>query len=147
MPNAYVVLQQGRMVIEKWVGTISHEELISHEADQLNDASIKSGAVCLTDARDAAFLSPPERIHEMFEPQINSEYSAKLSKVALLVSDNSYEKAKVYEKTAEKYNINVIIFSNFDVACRWIGIDPPHAKEQIKDLCSEIERSSASNSK
>lgn len=138
MPNAYVVLKQGRMVIEKWAGTISHEELISHEADQFHDASIKSGFACLTDARDASFQSPPEKIHEIFEPQTNSEHSAKLSKVALLVSDNSYEKARVYEKLARKYNINVIVFSNFDVACRWVGINPAEANEHLKNIKVEV---------
>jgi hypothetical protein len=53
-----MVLGDGELVLERWTGTVTHEELIAHERAQIRDPAIKPGAVMLVDATLARFETP-----------------------------------------------------------------------------------------
>jgi len=72
MSVKYAVLDDGKLVIERWVGEISHAELIEHEKQQLNDTSIAQRAVVLADARQAEFPQTTSiNIHELTDLHSN----------------------------------------------------------------------------
>ncbi len=72
MSVKYAVLNDGKLVIERWVGEISHAELIEHEKQQLNDTSIAQRAVVLADARQAVFPETTSiNIHELTDLHSN----------------------------------------------------------------------------
>ncbi len=72
MSVKYAVLNDGKLVIERWVGEISHAELIEHEKQQLNDSSIAQRAVVLADARQAVFPETTSiNIHELIDLHSN----------------------------------------------------------------------------
>ncbi len=50
MPGKYVVLDNGKLVIERLVGEISHAELIERKKQQLNDISLEN--ICIRPMRD-----------------------------------------------------------------------------------------------
>jgi hypothetical protein len=65
MPVEYVVLNQGALVVELWMGTISHDELLAHERQHLSDSSIARGASVLVHAVNALFETKTEAVHEV----------------------------------------------------------------------------------
>ena len=72
MSVKYAVLNDGKLVIERWVGEISHAELIEHEKQQLNDTSIAQRAVVLADARQPVFPETTSiNIHELTDLHSN----------------------------------------------------------------------------
>ena len=52
MPGRYLVVNDGRLVIVRWVGTISHAEALSQQEQRLEDASIAEGAKGLANFPD-----------------------------------------------------------------------------------------------
>jgi len=42
MPGKYVILDNGKLIIERWVGEITYAELIEHKKQQLNDTSLEN---------------------------------------------------------------------------------------------------------
>jgi hypothetical protein len=138
MPVKYIVMDSGRLVIEKWVGRISHAELIDHEKQQLNDTSIAPGAVALVEAREATY---PETslglVHELADVHSNPGNKTSISRYALLVSDETYEQAKVFEQEARKHGVTIITFNWLSTACTWLGIDAKTVEEKIKSIVIE----------
>lgn len=135
MPVTYIVLKSGRLVIEKWVGRISHKELIDHEKQQLNDTSIARGAIALVEAREAVYPETSlDLVHELADVNADPGNRTSISRYALLVSDETYEQAKVFELEARKYGVTIITFNLLATACTWLGIDEKDAAEKIKSI-------------
>ena len=92
MPVKYIAVDDGNLVIERWIGRISHAELLEHERQQLHDRSIKQGARVLVDARDASFPeTTADILHEVTDLYVKLQNKASTSKCALLVSDKSWQ--------------------------------------------------------
>jgi hypothetical protein len=138
MPVKYIAADDGNLVIERWIGTISHAELLEHERQQLHDRSIKQGARVLVDARDASFPeTTADILHEVTDLYVKLQNKASTSKCALLVSDKSWQQAKVFETGGEKYGVTIITFNELSSACAWLGIDPRIAMDHLKKLSSD----------
>ena len=138
MPVKYIAVDDGNLVIERWIGRISHAELLEHERQQLHDRSIKQGARVLVDARDASFPeTPADILHEVTDLYAKLQNKARTSKCALLVSDKSWQQAKVFETGGEKYGVTIITFNELSTGCAWLGIDPRIAMDHLKKLSSD----------
>ncbi len=123
MPVQYVVINGGRLVIEKWTGVISHDELVSHEREQLQDCSILPGAAVISDCRDAIFKTPPEKVSELSENHNRSGNMTYFSKCAVIVKDeDGFTKARIFAGQIKLFGVNSIVFSSLDVACTWLGL-------------------------
>jgi hypothetical protein len=135
MPIKYIVVDNGNLVIERWKGKISHDELLEHERQQLKDRSIKRGAKVLVDAREASL---PETtingIRELADLYVKLQNRATTSKCALLVSNSIWPQAKAFELGGERYGLTIITFNDLSTACSWLGIDLDMAKDHLKEL-------------
>jgi hypothetical protein len=135
MPVKYIVLNKGKLVIERWVGTISHAELIEHERNQLNDTSIARGAIALADARQALFPETTlDGIRELAELHTKPENKTSISSYALLVTTETWPQAKILEKEAEEVGVMIITFDSPDVACTWLGIDTDTTMSHVENI-------------
>ena len=134
MANGYVVLNDGMVVIAKWVGHIPVEELIAHERKRSADSSIKSGAVMLMEARSAVFETTQESACELSELITQSSRQKRISKYAMLVSDEEYQIAKAHERENLTRCLNTIVFSSLTVACKWLGIDFDQARQSMEAM-------------
>jgi len=66
MPLKYVVINDGKLVVERWVGMVGHDELVAHERQKLQDESIAVGARVLTDAQVATLPETTlDRVREL----------------------------------------------------------------------------------
>lgn len=137
MPVEYVVSFDGTLVIERWVGSISHAELISHEKKQLQDTSIAPGAAVLVDARNASFSETSyDIIHELSDLHGDPNCETLMRRGAIVIGEDDFNKAKALESQLRQYGIPVIVFSsaNMDLACHWLGIDPLDTQKLIMSI-------------
>ena len=135
MPEKYIVLNNGALVLERWRGAISHVELFEHEMKQLNDESIAWNAIALADTRQAEFPeTTPEMISELVKLHSHPDNKTHISKYALLVRDETWEQAKLLEDGARAHDVTIITFVSLDVACIWLGIDPEETSRHLASI-------------
>ncbi len=138
MPAQYVVANGGSLVVELWTGAITHRELIDHERAQLHDTSIRPGAIAVVDCRRATFPeTSTDLVHELSDLYDDPGNKTVLSRVALIMQGADFDKARVLEDLARPKGIDIITFSNFDVACTWLGVSPADVENLIEQMSSE----------
>jgi hypothetical protein len=134
MPNRYGVFDQGALVLEHWAGVVTHDELMAHEINQLQDTTISYGASVLVDATRASFETDADRIHELVDLHGRANNKTRLRRVGILVSHDTWDKAQLLAKQAQEYGVTVIIFSSLQVACLWLGLDPGLTQARLDAL-------------
>jgi len=135
MPVDYVIARNGSLVVELWTGSISHRELIDHEREQLQDSGIGPGALVLVDARQAAFPETTfDLMHELSDLHGRKDNRATFSRVAIVMHGDDYDKSRMLEDLARPMGVDVITFSNFDVACTWLGVSPVEAGQLLASI-------------
>ena len=133
MPCKYVVLQEGRMIVEQWVGTISYEALIEHKAQQRLDPDIKAPASVLSDCRLAAVEISPEAIDQLSMQEHDHQGDA-VQRYAFLVKPEVYERAQRFGNGVSPIGKSVRIFNHLDWACRWLQLDPAEVNVLLAGL-------------
>ena len=144
MPNTYAVINDGSMVVEFWTGQVTHDELLAHERRHLSDPLIKAGASVLVDAQRARFGTTEEEIADIAVLYSRVVGKLKVTRMALLVNNETYERALVFMKEVEVYGVKVIIFNSLDIACTWLGLDVNVARKQLQALQAESAQVDAS---
>lgn len=144
MPNTYAVINDGSMVVEFWTGQVTHDELLAHERRHLSDPLIKAGASVLVDAQRARFGTTEEEIADIAVLYSRVVGKLKVTRMALLVNNETYERALVFMKEVEGYGVKVIIFNSLDIACTWLGLDVNLARKQLQALQAESAQVDAS---
>ncbi|MCS6283925.1 MAG: hypothetical protein H8K08_00745 [Nitrospira sp.] len=144
MPNTYAVINDGSMVVEFWTGQVTHDELLAHERRHLSDPLIKAGASVLVDAQRARFGTTEEEIADIAVLYSRVVGKLKVTRMALLVNNETYERALVFMKEVEGYGVKVIIFNSLDIACTWLGLDVNVARKQLQALQAESAQVDAS---
>ncbi len=132
MPNSYIVLDSGTLVIERWTGTVTHDELISHERDQIEDRSIKPGAVVLAYAANASFETGPEEVRQLSDLYGRGDIA--MEKCAVVVNDDAYDRAQLFAAQGTGHGVSIVVFNDVEVACAWLGVDPVKVKSTLKGL-------------
>ena len=134
MPNRYAVYDQGKTVIEVWTGRVPHQELIFHERSQLQDSSIHTGAVVLVDARRASFETDVGHVHELADEYRRTGEKVRYSKAALLVSDETWDRAQLFARQMTSFGVVTIAFSSITTACTWLGLDHQVSQDRLRSL-------------
>jgi hypothetical protein len=135
MPFNYLVTDDGKFVVKKWTGQISNSELINYERDFLKNMKIRPGAHTLYDCRSAVFF---ETTSQDFKKLIDlySSYPGvmNLSKIALLLNGENFPNMQSVEAHLRKFPVITIAFSNFDVACVWLGVNSGKTRDKLNSL-------------
>lgn len=136
MPHSYKIFENGNLVIEKWRGVITGEELIGHNRDQMMDERINRGAVKLADTRGAKFPLKPADIYEIIKIYRRKENRTFIPKFAMLL-ETHFALASLFEKLTRTVGMTVVMFSplSFDACCQWLG----YPREEIQKYLDEIE--------
>lgn len=129
MPCKYLVAMDGRVVIERWTGTVASQELMTHKQQQANDPSIKPGAAVLSDCTGAVFAIAPHEIGELSAMDKDSgSASTRVRRYAFLVNNDTYQLARQFSDQVNQHGKSVIIFNSMDVAASWLGLDSPQLR-------------------
>lgn len=138
MPHSYVVLNHGHVVVEFWIGQVTHDELLVHEQRHLSDPSIKADAAVLVDAERAQFGTTIDEIKDIVALYSRAVGNLKVGRMALLVNKDTYQRALVFLNEVEGYGVKVIVFSTLDVACTWLGLDVDVARNKLLGLREKV---------
>lgn len=134
MPNNYAVLNNGSVVVEFWTGQVTQEEVLAHERLHLSDPLVNAGASVLVDAESAHFGTTAEQVKDITALYGQVIGKLKVSRMALLVNKETYERALIFMKEVEGYGVKVIVFNSLDIACTWLGLDVNVARNQLQAL-------------
>ncbi len=138
MPNKYAVLNDGHVVVEFWTGQVTHDELLAHEQRHLSDPNVKAGAAVLVDAERAQFGTTTDEIKDIVALYGHVVGRLNVARMALLVNNETYERALVFMKEVEGYGVKVIVFSMLDVACTWLGLDVGVVRNELLTLRAKV---------
>lgn len=131
----YEVTNGGRLVIEYWSGHVERHDIEVHSKSHLSNPEVVLRAATIVDARSADFAIDLKDVADIVDC-LFANYVDKLNigKCAVLVNDKTYEMARSYERSAEKYGINVIVFSDLAIACTWLGIDMAIVSQSLERM-------------
>jgi len=135
MPCKYEIAMDGMLVVERWTGTVTHDELMTHKKNQVRDPSIKAGASVLSDCTRAVFSISLDAVNELADMETDAHNKTKIRRYAFLVNDDVYNRAQQFARRVENYGVIVIPFNSLDIACTWLGID----KLKVRDLMDSDE--------
>ncbi len=132
----YIVAREGTLVVEKWVGAISHTEMIAVKLRQFEDPHIAPGARVLSDCtRAISFETSFDRVGELAAMHGEPHEKPGPSALAIVVSDHAFERATAFSKKASPHGLQTIVFfHNLDAAATWIGIDTGEAKRLLDTI-------------
>ena len=94
MPCKYVIAQEGKVVVERWTGTVSPQELMAHKKQQALDPSIKENASVLSDCTSAVFALSPDDIGRISAMDTGPDKDSKITRYAFLVNDDTFTTAQ-----------------------------------------------------
>jgi len=135
MPAKYVVIHGGKLVIERWSGAITHAEIISHEKSKLQDESIATRAKVLADARSAEFCDiPVDRVHEISDIYGDPDNRTSIATYAVVVGSQGLGETELWIVQSRQHGVNAIVFTNLEIACIWLGIDPAQTQKLIDGI-------------
>ncbi len=138
MANLYTATDGGSIVYEVWAGEISHEELISHEHNQLRDPKVRPGAAVLVDATRADFLTPPEHVMDLSREHGVPDRTTSIQRYALLVNQPTWDRAQIFAAQARAFGVTIIVFNSLDVAAIWLGVPPALARTHLDALLATV---------
>ena len=133
MPCKYAVLQEGRMIVEQWVGTLDYETLIEHKTQQRLDPRIKAPASVLSDCRLATVEIAPEAIDRL-SVQENDHQGQAVQRYAFVLKSEVYARAQRFGDGVSAIGKSVRIFNRLESACRWLELDPAEIRALIDNL-------------
>jgi hypothetical protein len=133
MPCKYAILQEGRMIVEQWVGTLGYETLIKHKTQQRLDPKISAPASVLSDCRLATVEIAPEAIDRLSAQEHDHQGQA-VQRYAFLVKPEVYARAQRFGDGISPIGKSVRIFNRLDSACRWLELDPAEIEALIDNL-------------
>ncbi len=134
MPAKYSVYNDGKLVIERWSGRVSHEELIRHVMRRVHDQSIAPGATVLADGRSARFESPEEKAQSIADTHAVADDRMRKARVAMIVNKDVLVRANMLAVAASRYGLNIMVFEHFDVGCLWLDLKPSDVARMLDEL-------------
>ena len=132
MPCKYVIAMDGAVVVERWTGAVTLDELMAHKQQQFLDPSIKEGASVLSDCTRAAFEISADAISELSAMENDPHNKPKIRRYAFLVGNDARDKAQQFADQVDDSKKSVIIFNSLYVASAWLGMDLPKVRELIE---------------
>ena len=143
MPIRYAVAMDGALVVELWYGDITLDELYEHREQQAGDLSIVNGARVLADIRRASFQGISENQMAAFARSYRATEDRPQARSLAFVATDGFSKAQAYEKASRTFLRNVVVFTSFSTACKWLGMDAALVLNSIEELQPKNEDGSA----
>lgn len=124
MAISYRLSPKHSCVITKVEGTLSFEDLCRYLIHVAGDPKVPSEHITLFDASDVNNLEVTPAQLEEFTSMVRTRYMERAArKMAIVTRGNKEtELADYYECLASSFGESAMVFYNYDVACKWLGI-------------------------
>ena len=133
MPVKYLILENGYLVLERWTGNVTHQELLTHKMLLAEEPGIEQGASVLSDCSNARFETEAERVQEISAVDSHPN-QARIGRYAFLVSRDAYDRMQMFSAQMGKQGKTTIVFASLDIACKWLGIDTEEIRGHLKTI-------------
>jgi hypothetical protein len=133
MPCKYAVLQEGRVIVEHWTGTLGYEALVQHKDQQRLDPAIKPGASVLSDCTLATVEISAEAIDRLSAFEHHHQDQA-VQRYAFIVKPEVYERVQRFRDGVSTIGTTVHIFNDLDAACRWLELHSSEVRALVASL-------------
>jgi hypothetical protein len=125
MPIERKISKDGLFVHTSVYGTVTSEDLISHEMAMISEPRIRPGFCELFDASRATEIKVTkediERVADMDGKNIDRFGG---SKCAIVVAESeAFELGKYFEKISRQNYVKVIVFNSVTTAKTWLGVN------------------------
>ncbi|MDX1740439.1 MAG: hypothetical protein R3178_04060 [Rhodothermales bacterium] len=124
MPCKYSLENDGRLVLERWYGVVSPDEILAQKSALLRDEHVAPGAVVLSDCRAAELIISQEAVQIFAHAEENSASASPIKRYGFLVNDDVYPHAQQFSNTVKSFGVTVIVFNSLEVAATWVGMEP-----------------------
>lgn len=125
MPIERKVSKDGMFVHTSAFGTVTSEDLISHEMQMISDTRIQPGFSELFDASRVTEIKITKKDLELvasLDGQNIDKFAG--SKCAVVVAESeAFELGKYFEKISRQNYVKVIVFNSVTTAKTWLGIN------------------------
>ena len=140
MPVKSSVLDDGRLIVERWEGTVDREALLARAVERCEDGRIRQGAVLFADYRAA-------RLGEITLAALEDLGGVRRRKhvrTAVLVHESDWAQARAAEVQVEHEGLEVACFDllgrssreMIEAACQWLGVDPDLVESELARLAA-----------
>jgi cytosine/adenosine deaminase-related metal-dependent hydrolase len=79
------------------------------------------------------FAISGDQARELSAVEGKSDYTTTVRRYALVVNDDVYDRAQVFSKRVSQHGVTAIVFSSFDIASTWLGVNPQRAAKLIQE--------------
>ncbi len=126
MVISYRLSPKNSCVITKIEGSLTFEDLVRYLMQIVDDPNISSEHITLFDASDVNNLEITPVQMEEFTSMVKSRYAERAARKMAIITrgDKETELADYYECLASSFGESAMVFYNYDVACKWLGIPP-----------------------
>jgi len=126
MVISYRLSPKNSCVITKIEGSLTFEDLVRYLIGIVDDPDISSEHITLFDASGISDLAITPAQLEEFTSMVRSRYRERAARKMAIITrgDKETELADYYECLASSFGESAMVFYNYDVACKWLGIPP-----------------------
>jgi hypothetical protein len=136
MPCKYSIERNGKLVIERWFGVVSPDEILAQKDVLLRNEDVASDASVLSDCRDAEFVISQEALQLFAKAEEKASDESRIRRYGFLVRDDVYQQAQFFSDSVKPFGVTAIVFDSFDVACAWVGMEPATIRKMMDGLGS-----------
>lgn len=124
---------------EVWEGLVSGSDWVQHVRRQVADRNWPAGDKSLTDVR---LVSLNSAIGDADLEEVGAIYRAQTKKIsssrAAVVASKEFRFCQLYHVFTSRHGMRVIVFNNFALACKWLGLDAKDAEQSIVRLRTRL---------
>jgi len=124
---------------EVWEGVVGGRDWVQHVRRQVVDRNWPAGDKSLTDVR---LVSVNSAIGDADLEEVGAIYRAQTKKIvssrAAVVASKEFRLSPLYHIFTSRHGMRVIVFNDFTMACKWLGIDAKDAERSIARLRTRL---------
>jgi hypothetical protein len=136
--TTYLIKKDCGVVLKYFSGSFDNATLFEQEAAQLLDSDFPQAPRVLADITMADFMELEQPHYEKFATIYAGHRDiVEGAKVAIIALDE-FHKGRQYEFAVRSMGVNVIVFTNLQTACVWLGICPEEASEWLAKARNEL---------
>jgi hypothetical protein len=122
MPCRYTIERGGDLILERWYGVVSPDEILGQKQVLLQDDGVAEGATVLSDCRDAEFVISQEAVDLFAKAEGDVIGETRIKRYGFLVNDDVYQQAQFFSQKVKQFGVTAIVFNSLEVAGTWVGL-------------------------
>ena len=134
MPCTYSIENDGKIVLERWSGSVSPAEILAQKSLLAEEPRISAGAAVLSDCREAEFAVSADAVLDFAKAEESMARETRIKRYGFLVRNDVYQQAQFFSEKVKQFGVTAIVFNSLDIACTWVGMEVAEVEEIMRRL-------------